>query len=831
MHVRPAAQNLIIQRLNARVCRARRLLFGPAMTNDLRYAWRAMWKSPATTLGAMLALALGIGATTAVFGLFNAVLLRPLPYPHPERLVELYGNTQREVVERRGTSFPDFYDWRDQSRSFDGMALWTSSSPILYGSGEPESLNGEVISGPYFDLLGAEPLIGRVLVAADDERGGGARPAVISEGLWGRRFGRQPTVLGRSIQLNNNVFTIVGVVPAHVRGRSDQADVWTTASGTFPPAVLEQRGNRGFPVLARLKEGVSVATAQAELDGVSRRLEQAYPDTNEKRGVEVAPLAQEVFGDIRSAVSMLSVAVVLVLLIACANVASLMLARTEARRRELSVRLALGADKRRLARLMVAESAWLVVLGGGAGWMLALWATEGLLALSPVQLPSFAVPSVDWRMLLFMSGVAVVTTLGIGLLPVAIKSVGSLAQELREGSAESKGTARSSTLRVIVVGEVALAVALLVGATLLGRSLGGLMAFDPGFHTTGLLALGVQLPQRPTAASTPTDGNAPAGAGMSALAMLEALEGMSGVASAALFYAAEGRAIDDARTRPRAYVHRVTPGYFETIGLRLVRGRDFTARELGVDSTAVIVSEGVARRFWPGEDPIGRRVKRGSLDSESPWLTIVGVVEDANLRGIPRNPTADPDLYFPFNDAARGFAAVLRAHGSAADLTGPARETIRRVNSQAAVTTAETIETRVNGQLASVRFLSWLTGTFAALAFTLSVIGIYAVLAHSVRKRRREIGIRSALGAPSASVLTMVVSQGLSLVVVGLAIGVALSLGLSRNLQTWLYGVSTIDWPSYAAVAVIVLAASTLASLIPALRAVRIDPMIALRNE
>jgi predicted permease len=368
------------------------------------------------------------------------------------------------------------------------------------------------------------------------------------------------------------------------------------------------------------------------------------------------------------------------------------------------------------------------------------------------------------------------------------------------------------------------------------------MAFDPGFHTTGLLALGVQLPPAPDArneAGTSDTNRSASGA----LALLEALESIPGVAGAALasdlplggasaiFYTAEGQQDESARTRPRAYVHRVTTGYFDAIGLRLTHGRDFAVNELGVQSTAVIVSEGVARRFWPNQEPIGRRIKRGSLDDDSPWLTIVGVVEDANLRGIPRNPTADPDLFFPFNEAARGFAAVLRTHGSAADLTAPARDVIRRADPQAAVTVAETIETRVNAQLASVRFLSWLTGTFAALALTLAVIGIYAVLAHSVRKRRREIGIRSALGAPSSSVLTLIVTDGVLLVTVGLGIGLALSLGLSRSLDSWLYGVGTVDWPSYLTVAAVVLVASIAASLMPAVRAVRIDPMVALRNE
>ncbi len=814
---------------------------GQPMTSDLRHAWRAIWKSPATTLGAMLALALGIGATSAVFGLVNAVLLRPLPYPEPERLVELYGNVQREQVERRGTSFPDFFDWRDQSQSFDGMALWFTSSGVLYGAGEPEPVQSEVMTGPYFALLGVQPIIGRVLDVADDAPGG-ERGAVIGERLWERRFGRSADAIGRSVQVNSRVYSVVGIAPASFRGRSDTADLWVNAAAALSPGAFQGRGNRGFAVLARLRTGVSKEAAQTELDGISKRLEQAYPDTNDKRGVEVSPLAVEVFGSLQQAATLLSGAVVLVLLIACANVASLLLARAEARRRELSVRLALGADRRRLARLMVAESAWLVVLGGGAGWFLAVTASDALLAISPVQLPSFAAPGVDWRVLLFATALGVVTSLGIGLVPVAAKASGSLAQELREGAAETKGAGRPGALRAIVVGEVALAVALLVGATLLVRSLTSLVAFDPGFDTKGLLALNVQLPIPPA----PADGSAPAAAqpgGVSGLAMLETLQALPGVRRAALasdlplggesaiFYSAEGQDISDARTRPRAYVHRVTPGYFDAIGLGIVQGRDFIPGELGLQSTAVIVSEGVVRRFWPGQDSIGQRVKQGGLDSQAPWLNIVGVVEDANLRGIPRNPTADPDLFFPFNERARSFGAILRTDGRAADLTAPARDGVRRLDPQATVVRAETIESRVASELAPVRFLSWLTGTFAMIAFALAMIGIYAMLAHAVRKRVREIGIRSALGAPRSAMLGLVIGQGMLLVSGGLGIGLLMGAALSRALQTWLFAVPVVDWSSYAGVAAGVMGAAAVASLIPAMRAVRIDPMVALRTE
>ncbi len=356
--------------------------------SDLKYAWRSIWKSPATTIGAMLALALGLGATTMIFGLFNAVLLRPLPYPHAERLVEIFGTVQREQTERRGTSFPDFFDWRDRSKSYDGMAAWMSSGFIIYGAGQPELVRAEIIDGPYFELLGVQAVAGRMFLDSD-HRPAASPVAVIGERLWEERFNRSAEAIGRTLQLDSRVFTIVGVAPASFRGRSDQAVVWTPVRTSFAPDALNQRGNRSFPALARLKEGVSLETAQAEMHAINAQLERAYFSTNEKRSAEVSPLANEVFQNVRPAVSLLLGAVVLVLLIACANVASLLLARGESRRREMSLRRAIGAEDGQLVRLLLLESAMLVVLGGGLGLLLAQWTSAALLALSPGAAPEF----------------------------------------------------------------------------------------------------------------------------------------------------------------------------------------------------------------------------------------------------------------------------------------------------------------------------------------------------------------------------------------------------------------------------------------------------------
>ena len=336
------------------------------MMSDLRYAWRALWKSPTTTLGAMLALALGIGATTTMFGLLNAVALRPLPYPESDRLVELWGNVERQVVERRGTSIPDYLDWKTKSRSFDLMSAWSDGGFIMYGSGAPERIGGETVAGEYFAALGVEPILGRALTSADDAAEA-PLVAVIGEQLWNRAYGHAPDVLGQSIRLNNQVFTIVGVAPARFKGRSDAGEVWISMIASAPPQARAARGNRGFPALARLAPGISLVHAQAEVNTVAQQLAQAYPETNDKRGIEVSPLANEVFGQIRPAISLLFGAVAFVLVISCASVASLLLARTESRRREFSLRRAIGADERRLVRLMLSESAWVVALGGTAG--------------------------------------------------------------------------------------------------------------------------------------------------------------------------------------------------------------------------------------------------------------------------------------------------------------------------------------------------------------------------------------------------------------------------------------------------------------------------------
>ena len=822
------------------------MLYSIAMKNDLRFAWRALWKSPTTTIGAMLALALGIGATTTMFGLLNAVALRPLPYPESNRLVELWGNVERQAVERRGTSIPDYLDWKAKSQSFDLMSAWSGNSFILYGNGEPQRLSGEVIAGEYFQALGVEPIAGRVLSSSDD--GDAPLVAVIGERLWERSFGRRPDAIGKSIQLNNQLFTIVGIVPATFTGRSDASEVWVSLIASTPPQGRAARGNRGFPALARLAPRVSLQQAQADVTTVARQLAQAYPDTNDKRGVEVSPLANEVFGQIRPAISLLFGAVAFVLVIACASVASLLLARTESRRREFSLRRAIGADETRLIRLMLAESAWVVALGGTVGVLLAMWAGDALLALSPVQLPSFAAPGIDWRTLAFVAGLGVLITFAIGLSPLRSMRRHSLAQDLREGAVEARGGASGRSLQVIVATQVAVTVTLLVGAALFGRSFAALAKFDPGFNPDGVVTMRVQLPvdARSTAgggAPLAQGGPGAVDAGAASLALLEDLRGLPGVSHAALassapltgqgaiFYSAEGMGAVDATNRPRAFVTRVSPDFVAAIGLRLVDGRVFDATDLGANASNVIVTSALAQRFWPGQSAVGKRIKSGDVTSQNPWWTIVGVVQNANLRGIPQNPTNDPDIFLPFNERSRAFAVLLRTSGDPESLIKPATDAMRRRERGVAVFGAQSMRALVDQQLSSSRFLTWLTSVFAVTALTLAIIGIYGLLAYWVGQRTREIGVRAALGANRSQLVSLVVGQGLTLAVIGVVAGGVAAAALGRFVETQLYSVKALDIVSFAATAGVMIATAFFASVIPALRALRIDPINALRGE
>lgn len=813
-----------------------------SLRQDVRFALRTLRKSPGFAIVATLALATGIGANTAIFSLVDAVRAQALPYKDPARLVQLWGNVMRDRVERRGNSYPDFLDWRARAKSFEDVAAFDTQTMTLVGTGgDPERLTVECVSAPYFPLLGITAARGRTFAAGEDLVETPAWVVVLSDGLWQRRFGSDPDVVGRGLTLNARVYTVIGVMPPGFKGLTDAAELWVPFAVWAPAQTMANRGVRGFGALARLKPGVSVASAQSEMDAISRQLEQAYPDSNEKRGVDVSPLDAELFGALRPALLTLMAAVAFVLLIACANVANLLIARSEARRREIAVRTALGAGRGRLVRQLITESCVLTAMGALAGLLLARAAVAALVAQSPVSFPSFVAPGLDVRVAAFTVGVSLLCGILVGLAPALQARGVDLNSALKENARGSGGGRAGRVRGALVVAELSLAVVLLVGAGLMIRSVRNLMALDPGFDPSGVLTLRVSIPRASVAA--PDGSAAPAQPVIQGRALLERLSAVPGVtsvslgtdlpldgSSGAVLYTAEGMPPATAQNVPRAYLHRVSPGFFATLRIPFKSGRTFTEAEMTPTSPAIVVSERAARRFWPGQDPIGKRVKLGGPASDSPWLSIVGVVGEVKYRGLPENPTADPDLFLPFADRNAQIALAVRASADPAALVAPLRAVIRDVDPSIPVYSVATMDALIGGQTAQSRFTMWLMGVFASVALALAGMGIYGVMSYLVAQRTREIGIRLALGAAKPDILRLVVGNGARLIAAGVLIGTAAAFALQRLVASLLFGVATADAASAIAIAILALVA-LLACYVPAARATRVDPLNALRSE
>jgi len=823
------------------------------LLQDVRYGLRTLRKSPGFTVVAVLALAIGIGANTAIFSLIDASRARALPYADAPRLVVLWGNVQRARVERRGASFPDFTDWRARAKSVEDMAAFDAQMMTLIGNEDPERFQTEFVSAPYFSLLGVQAARGRTFASDEDVLAKPSQVVVLSDGLWKRRFGADPHIVGRTITLccAARAYTVVGVMPPGFKGLSDQAELWVPFAMYAPPDFMASRGTRGFAALAKLKSGVTVDAAQRDLDVVSKQLEREYPDTNEKRGVEVSPLDVELVGSLRPALLTLMAAVGFVLLIACANVANLLLARSEARRREMAVRTALGAGQARLLRQLITEGCVLTLLGAAAGLVLARAAVAALVAQSPVTFPSFVTPGLDLRVAAFTVAVSLACGILVGLAPAWQARGIDLSGSLKETSRGSDGRRSQRVRSLLVVAELSLAVVLLVGAGLMIRSVRNLAALSPGFEPGALLTLHLSIPRTAPVPGQFANGSSAAIAAapgspqpvVYGRALLERLRAVPGVAAVALgndvpldgnagaaFYSAEGQAPTNAQNAPRAYTHRVSPEFFSTLRIPLVAGRTFTDAEAVPSPTAVVVSERLVKRFWPGQDPIGKRIKFGNLASQSPWLSIVGVVGEVKYRGLPDNPTTDPDVYLPFADRNAQIALAVRASVAPASLVAPLRAAIRAADPSIPVYSIAPMDDLIGNQTSQSRFTMWLMGVFAAVALSLAAVGIYGVMSYLVTQRTREIGIRLALGAGGRDILRLVVGNGARLIGVGIAIGVAASFALQRLVSTLLFGVTAAD--SASGIAVVVLGAvALLACYIPALRATRVSPLNALRYE
>jgi putative ABC transport system permease protein len=813
-----------------------------SLVRDVRYAFRTLRRAPGFTLVAVLVLAIGIGATAAMFSLVDTMLVRGLPYPQADRLVVLIGNVQRAGgVERRGNSYPDHVDWRARATSFEDMAAFTTLNATLQGADEPEPIVGEAVSAPYFGLLGVSPTHGRGFTPEEDAVPNRNAVVILGDGLWRRRFGADPSILNRTIQLGTRTYTIVGIMPAGFTGVSDTAQFWEPFAQSG--AQFDNRGSRGFQTVARLKPSATIAAARAELDTISRQLATAYPQTNDKRGVEVSPLADVVLQQLRPIVVALMAAVSLVLLIACANVAGLLISRSDTRQREIAVRTALGAGPGRLLRQLITESCVLAMLGAVAGMAVAQISLPSLITASPIAFPTFVQPQLSLRVLAFGIVIALLTGVLLGLAPMMHARLPRLSDALKTSARGGSSGMRSQRLRsALVIGEVALAVLLLAGAGLMIRSIQKLAAIDPGFDAANVLMVNATIPRQAAPPAAPgAAAAAPAPFVSSHADVLDRIRAVPGVeavslasdlpfgGSSAVFYSAEGDATVAAETMPRAYIHRVTPEFFATLRIRLEAGRTFLPSEERTDSQAVVVSHNVTRRFWPNQDPIGKRIKFGAPGSQNPWLTIVGVVDEVKYRGLPENPTRDPDLYLPYVDRATQ-GVIVRTRVEPSSLTSAVRAAIRHGNASILTFNAQTLADVVAQQSSASRFTGWLLSVFAVTALVLSVVGLYGVMSYLVAQRTREFGIRLALGASRAEIVRRVLREGMWRVAIGAAIGLAATTGLARVLAGLVYGVGTFDISSLLAVVMLVVVAIA-ACGVPAVRATQVDPAIALRSE
>jgi predicted permease len=804
---------------------------------DLRFGARMLRKRPGFTLIAVVTLALGIGANTAIFTVINAALLRPLPYPDAEQIV-VASTIRRDTLEVRSTSYLDFVDWRDQNTVFERLAARASTSFTLTGRDEPARVNGELVSAEYFPLLGVRATLGRTFLPEEDRTLDTHRVALVGHGLWQRRFGGNPELVGQTIQLNDGNYTVLGILPEGFRGVSDQAEIWLPmmmASSVRRAGHLQERNQRWLSTVARLKPGVTLAQAQTEMDAIASRLEQTYPDANNNRGARLTLLHERFFGSLQLTLWILLGAVGFVLLVACANVANLQLQRAAGRTSEMAIRLALGATPRRLIRQLLTESLLLALMGSALGVLLAWWSLGFLIKLSPMTFPSFVKLTLDARVLGFSLLISVLTGVLFGLVPALQAARPALNETLKVGGRNaSGGLGRNRLLSSLVVSEIALALTLLIGAGLMIRSLQRLQAIDPGFDSERLLTMQVSLPSQRygpdqmAAFSQQLRERLQALPGAQSVALASDLP-LSGSTSAGPIEL-EGQPATSTDGEIRMYRHRVTPGFFSTLGIPLVKGRDFTTGDHAQAPGVVIISEAMARRYWPNEDPIGKRLREP--DQGATWQSIIGVAGEVKYRGLPQNPNADPDVYYPILQWPRADLYLAVRTGIEPDsLVTAVRDVLHKLDSNLPAYSVTTMAEQVANQTRQSRFSAWLLGIFGALALVLAAVGIYSVMAYAVQQRAREIGIRLALGARASDVLKMVLGQGMRLALLGVGLGLSAALALTQLMKRLLFGVVAADPLTYAALALLLTFVALLACWIPARRATKVDPMIALRSE
>jgi putative ABC transport system permease protein len=795
---------------------------------DLRYAVRQLIRSPGFTAIAVLTLGLGIGANSAIFSVVNAVLLRPLPFQEPSRLVRV--NEARPDGTTNTVSYPNFRDWQKSGGVFQSSAIYRTQALNLTGADEAERVTGALVSADFFRVLGLTPVYGRYFTEGEDVRGADD-VAVLSRDLWQRRFAGERDLVGRSVTVDGRSLTVVGVATADFHF-PEGVDLWIPVSHD-DPQLLDNRGLHAYDVIGRLGPGMTVERAAARLDPVADRLAREYPASNKGWGIALRPLHESLVENLRPTLLVLLGAVGFVLLIASANVANMMLARSSARRRELSIRAALGASRGRLVRQLLTESLVIALLGGALGLVLAAWGVDGLLALGPEELPAGEGIVLDRAVLGFTFGVAVLTSLVFGLLPATHTATPNAEASLRDGGRTSGGIHRQRTRRLLVVTEIALALLLLVGTGLMVQSFRRLQEVDPGFNPDGVLTARLALSRaNPDTARV-------IGFFRELVERAEALPGVTAAAAVSYLplgadgaryaFSVEGQPPLETQLRPRTEFNVVTPGYFATMEIPLLQGRDLAERDRWESPAVVVVNQSLARRFWPNESAIGKRLTLGEPE-EGGWMTVVGVVGDVKQRSLATE--SRPQMYG--SQAQVGLpemALLVRTAMDPSALAPAIRGIVATLDPTVPVSDIRSL-TRVKGaSIATDRFRAIVLATFALVALALAAIGVYGVISYGVVQRSQEIGIRMALGARRAEIIRLVVGEGMLTVAVGIVLGVLAAAGLARFLASLLYAVQPDDPAIFVAISCLIAAVALAACVLPARRAMQVDPAGTLRAE
>ncbi len=805
------------------------------MLTDFRYALRMLMKAPTFSAIAILTLGLAIGANSAIFSVVNAVLLRPLPYLHSEQLVRVFGSQPQ--LDLAPTSPANFLDWKEHNEVFERIAAYVGKGFNLTGGDRPERVIGARVSADLFQVLGVQLVLGRAFTVEEDAAGNN-QVVVLGHEFWQRRFGADPDIVGQTITLNEKPYTIIGVMPPGFAFPNARTQVWTPIA--FTPGERATRETNFIDVVARLKSGVSIGQARAQMSALAQQQAERYPSSNSGIGAKVISLQEQIVGDIRATLIVLLGAVAFVLLIACANVANLLLARAGSRQREIAIREALGASRVRVTRLLLAESIVLAVLGGALGLLFATWGIDLLMVLKPANLPRFGEIAVNRTVFGFTFCLSVLTGIVFGIVPAWQASQSDLNESLKESSRGATGGPRRHQVRaLLVISEVAFSLLLLIGAGLMIRSFARLLTVDPGFQADHVLTAFISLP------SSKYPNSSDQAAFFERL--IERMQNVPGVMSAGVVsdlplyggsstgFEIEGRAVPAAGQRPLTEYRMINPDYFATMGMRLAKGRPFSRYDAAKALGVVIINETMASRFFPDEDSVGRRI--GLSGNPTDWREIVAVVGDVRNYGV--DAAVKPEAYIPFlqngpeylSGIASGMNLVVRTRNDPLSLAATLREQVQSLDKDQPVSEIRTMESHLAESIAQRRFNMLLLGAFAMLALVLAAVGIYGVIAYTVAQRAHEMGIRIALGARGADILKLVFANAMLTTVAGVVLGLGAPVGLTRLLRSLLYEVTPTDPLVFSTITALLLLVALVATYIPARRAMKVNPIALLREQ